>query len=81
MVFDDIVRQRVSISNPSPILGKVSLIFWFHSLVAIIGRVAQAYDDRHFAFHLKSLFVLLGDESQKELRLWRFGVWTFERVG
>ena len=47
----------------------------------VVGRIAQADDDRHGAFHVQRAGVLVGDGAQEQRQLRRFGVRAFKGVG
>ena len=79
-VVEDWRRLAVLVAPAHPAAG-AGLVERRGGLVAVVGRVAQADDDRHGALHRQRLAVLLGDGLQEQGRLRRLRMGAFQGVG
>ena len=82
--FQKIAEDRfgfaVAVAPAHPAAG-ARLVGGGGRLVAVVGRVAQADDDRHGALHRQGFAVLFGDGLQEQGRLRRRRMGAFQGVG
>ena len=69
-----------AVPPPHPRTGAVAIVGPC-GFVAVVGRVAEAYDDGDRALDAQRLAALFGDGLKEERRLRRVGVGAFQRVG